>query len=75
MATQKQQEREKILHETLIHAVFLGHVRAVEDAGKCLNEHFKKFTKVTPTTPAKLKTAGPQVLDFILDDKIKLKRV
>ncbi len=57
--------REKVLQEALIQAVFHGHLKAVEEAGKNLNEHYVKFTK---TIPPKRKTTGPQVLDFIVDE-------
>ena len=66
--------REKVLQDALVQAVFYGHLKAVEEAGKGLKEHYAKFTK---TTPPKLKTTGPQVLDFIVaESRLKsMKRV
>ena len=54
LATMATAHRKEVLQGSLMLAVYHGHLKAVEEAGACLKEHFSKTAK----------PSGPQVLDF-----------
>ncbi len=56
------EELEKDLRTTLIQAVLNGHSDAVQKGGEVLNEYFSK-----------MRTAGPQALDYLPPEKGKVR--
>lgn len=77
MAKPKKPEKVKVrlgeaeLQVSLMQAVALGHLQAVELAGKALNEHFIKYITINRTSRSRKgqkipRKTGPQMLDFVV---------
>lgn len=83
MNVKKKPEKVKVrpgeaeLQVSLMQAVAFGHLQAVEQAGKAINEHFVKYITINRTarnrkgqkTP---RTTGPQMLDFVVTKDFKV---
>ena len=68
-------KKEKDLQAALIPAVFHGYSDVVKGAGEALNEYFKKYEspkakkskRSAASEEPRLKTTGPQMLDFLVE--------